>query len=288
METICLVTTSKGRLHHIEQTLPLMLALGADEVIVVDYGCPDGTSEWVEANHPEARVLRITDDSSFNASRARNLGAATSHCDWLVFIDADVKAAPGWVAWMRKNLQAGNFYRATRIGDARVPETFGTWICARSDFERIGGYDEVFRGWGGEDHDCYRRLDAIGVVENDYPGWMVTAIPHGDEERTGWGGMRSKAEQVTLTICYVDAKLEFARLTGQTGHLPIPLREKLMDYTQSKLKAWFEDGANKPLDIDYVLRRRDRWVPDPHQMATELRFTIRLAPQPAFVDLARR
>jgi glycosyltransferase involved in cell wall biosynthesis len=34
---------------------------------------------------------------------------------------------------------------------------------ARSDFERVNGFDERFRGWGGEDDDLGRRLKAAGV-----------------------------------------------------------------------------------------------------------------------------
>ena len=109
METIGFVTVSKGRLHHIRQTLPLMAAQQADKLIVVDYSCPDGTGDWVEANVPAAQVVRVTDDPGFSLTRARNIGARHAGTDWLVFADADIVTEAGWLAWMRDNLQGGRF-----------------------------------------------------------------------------------------------------------------------------------------------------------------------------------
>src|SRR6476661_4950454 len=125
VKRIAFVTTSKGRLHHIKETVPLMVAQGAAEVIVVDYSCPDKTGDWVEANFPSVKVVRVTDDPGFSVGRARNLGAAQSTADWMVFIDGDVKAAPGWHDWMQKHLSPGRFYRAAPVEGRRDPETWG-------------------------------------------------------------------------------------------------------------------------------------------------------------------
>jgi len=143
MQKISLVTVSKGRLHHIKQTLPLMVAQGADEVIVVDYGCPDKTGDWVEANFPDTQVVRVDDDPGFCTGRARNLGAQQASGDWFAFVDADIKTGPGWVSWMRDNVQPGHFYLAAQTPGKRDPDIFGTVVCARADFEAIGGYDEA-------------------------------------------------------------------------------------------------------------------------------------------------
>ena len=111
VKKIAFVTSSKGRLHHIRETLPLMVAQNPFEVIVVDYGCPDRTGDWVQANFPAAKVVRVDDDPAFCLPRARNLGARQASADWLVLIDGDVRAGEGWSAWMQQNLQPGNFYR---------------------------------------------------------------------------------------------------------------------------------------------------------------------------------
>ena len=93
MNTIALITTCKGRLHHLRETLPLMASQGADEIVVVDYGCPDGAGDWVEREFPGVRVVRVDDDPGFCLPRARNAGARASSARWLAFVDADVKLA---------------------------------------------------------------------------------------------------------------------------------------------------------------------------------------------------
>lgn len=76
---VSIITTCKGRLEHLRQTLPKMLAQQYSsrfEVIVVDYDCPDETYRWcVELKDRRligARVL--TDAENFNLSRANKRG----------------------------------------------------------------------------------------------------------------------------------------------------------------------------------------------------------------------
>lgn len=279
MKRIAFVTTSKGRLHHIKETVPLMVAQGVAEVIVVDYGCPDKTGDWVEANFPSVKVVRVTDDPVFCVARARNLGAEQSTSDWLVFIDGDVKAAPGWSDWMQRHLSPGRFYRAAPVAGQRDPETWGTVICMRMNFLAIGGYDEAYRGWGGEDTDLYDTFNSHGIIEDVYPAEFVSAIPHGDEQRVGWSGLQNQNQQMTLNLCYMAAKVQYAKLTGDRGALPLEARTRLMDTTRQALGKWFGAGAKSTLSINYVLRRSPPlWLPRPFAMRTELVFKIRVGP----------
>jgi hypothetical protein len=75
MTAVAFITTSKGWLHHIRQTLPLIVAQSPAEIVVVDYACPEQTGDWVEARYGSVKVLRVSDDPGFCVSRARNIGA---------------------------------------------------------------------------------------------------------------------------------------------------------------------------------------------------------------------
>src|SRR5690554_1761579 len=168
MPTIAFVTTCKNRLDYLQRTLPQWMAEEPDEIIVVDYGCPQGAGDWVEANWPRVKVVRVDDDPGFCVARARNQGAAVAQAEWICFIDADVKVRPGWLEWMRANLREDGFYRAAPVDGVRTQETWGTVIVPRDAWRSVEGFDECFVGWGGEDADLYDRLVLAGYAERDY------------------------------------------------------------------------------------------------------------------------
>ncbi len=58
------------------------------EVIVVDNGSADGTSEFVRDKYPE--VLLIRNKDNLGASRARNQGIAAAQGSWILALDCDV------------------------------------------------------------------------------------------------------------------------------------------------------------------------------------------------------
>lgn len=239
MIKIAFVTTCKGRLHHLQETLPRLRAAGADEVVVVDYGCPDGTGAWVRQHHPGVRLVTVDDDPGFCVSRARNLGAAATDADWICFIDADIRVMPEWLDWLRANLQSDTFYRAAKVQGVRQKETWGTFVCQKKAFQRIGGYDEAFRGWGGEDDDLYFRLTiAAAQAESEYPAHFVAAISHDDAERTKFHEVKNKQLQVQINRYYRKAK--YFLMESQGTEPPIAVRQQLMDQISAAVRRAFE------------------------------------------------
>jgi hypothetical protein len=130
---ISVVTTCKGRLEHLKVTLPHMMALADCEVIVVDYDCPDRASDWVRATYPEARVVRLSEQPIFNASRARNLGVAAANAPWLLMLDADVMVAPGLVDMLRPAMRRGVFF----LPDPRPSNLGGVLLATREDVDTM-------------------------------------------------------------------------------------------------------------------------------------------------------
>lgn len=168
------------------QTLPV----DRFEVIVVDDGSTDGTLEWlghqVGAGSSRPFKLTVLLQANQGAAAARNAGAAVAAGDALLFLDADIVAAPGLAA---SHLNFQETHQASlMIGRILPPRGAPAAYCIFSqsfdfgpeprsvrpgigvtgqmsvrvaDFERIGGFKT---GWPrAEDVDFSRRAVVHGL-----------------------------------------------------------------------------------------------------------------------------
>lgn len=248
---IAFITTCKGRLHHLKQSLPAMAAQHPDELIVVDYDSPDGAGDWVEAHFPQAKVVRTSQpDGGFNVSRARNLGAAAVTSEWLVFVDADILLAPSFAQALRPAVTRGHFYQPVPK-DTGAGGTYGTFACAAADFRAIGGYDEVFEGWGREDKDVYIRLQRAGIKKAFYAPGLVRGIAHDDSERHIHADMKDRWQNEAVNACYLEAKVRISVTRGGRGNLPLAERRNLMREIRRIVGEWYQAGARERLPVRF-------------------------------------
>jgi hypothetical protein len=81
------------------------------------------------------------------------------------------------------------------LGD--TDPTVGHWygamiqICPREAFDAVGGWDERFRGWGGEDHAAMRAMDTLYGLHMTLPGhvlhvWHPQIGPEGTKTQVHW------------------------------------------------------------------------------------------------------
>ncbi len=206
MPQLSCITTCKSRLEQLKQSLPGMMRIGG-EVIVVDFDCPQGTGHWVRANHPAVQVVKADERPHFNLSTARNLGAAAASGEWLVFVDADALIGPAFCNSIEPLLAEGWFL----LPKPRPAVLWGTLVVSRADFERVGGYDEAFEGWGSEDEDIIERLSAIGLRAGAFPGELLNGIEHGDDLRTQHHQIKDPRANNTINFLYRQAKRDLAR-----------------------------------------------------------------------------
>jgi len=240
------VTTCKGRLAHLRQTLPLMMALPLREVVVVDYDCPEGAGAWVAEAFPQAKLVSVTDRPHFNVSAARNLGAAAASAPWLLFVDADTCVTPGLWDAIARRLAPGVFI----VAQPRTAELCGTFVTARSDFDALEGFDEIFEGWGGEDTDFLERLEMLGRRRDFYDASLASSISHGHDLRMRHHRAADPHRTGLLNNLYRSAKNDLAR---QGVRLDAAGRQNL--YAQ--LRSAFEREAPAR---SYEVRFRQRLV----------------------------
>lgn len=217
MPGLSIITTCKGRLAHLRQTLPLMVAQGEDcEVVVVDYNCPDGTAAWVADHFPQVKLVQVRNEAAFHVARARNLGAQAAQAPWLMFADADILLSPGFAAQMRPLLAPGCYYRPAPV----TSDTWGSLLVSRAAFVAVGGYDEVLSDWGGEDDDLYHRLEAFAKCAlTSFPASMLAALTHDDAMRTRFFGESDRWLSQRINVFYLHIKYDLTLLAGgQTPH----------------------------------------------------------------------
>lgn len=207
---LSIITTCKGRLEHLRQSLPRMAAQAGTETIVVDYDCPDGTGDWVAQHFPQVRVVRVKGVEGFNASHARNIGARAATTPWLGFFDADILLADGFSARVVPALRDRHYYRASPV----TLQTWGSIICHRDDFFRVSGYDEAYTGWGGEDDDLLAMLALQGIMGFGFSAELLSEVSHGDEQRTRFSQVKNRWLQSRINQLYLNAKLDLIRLRG--------------------------------------------------------------------------
>lgn len=219
--SIALITTCKGRLPHLMQSLPAMAAQPGTETIVVDYDCPDGSGNWVAANFPAVRVVRAAGQPVFNVARARNLGAAAASAPWLCFVDADTLLHPGFAAAVRAAADPGVYCQC--VHGRR--ELAGSVVLPRAAFAQLEGYDEVIEGWGGEDRDLYHRLERLGLRRLDLPAHLLDTIRHGVELRTRFQRIRNPTTAWLINRMYLEVKHGMLALTG--AEPPTEIRRRI-------------------------------------------------------------
>jgi GT2 family glycosyltransferase len=253
-----------GRLAALRQTLGPMLDQPGRSCVVVDYSCPDGAGDWVEAHHPAARVVRVPGQARFNASAARNIGARHADAPWIGFVDSDVVLDPEFTAVLQPMLAPGGFYRAW--SDDRG--LGGTFVCSRTDFERVGGYDEMYRCWGEEDNDLYDALQFAGLEPRAMPASLIRHLAHGDAERTRFYPVADRLLGHAINRVYRIVKWDTARTRREL--LTLEMRRALYDKIAEVVTASIQYG--RPGDL--AVHLPDGIVPGGWSLARQLTYRL--------------
>lgn len=209
--SVVVVSHNEGADLH-RTVLGLDAALPADaEIIVVDDTSTDGSTESLPVER--ARVIRP--ETRLGISAARNLGAAHSRGQVIVFSDAHVDVSPGFIEPLQAVLERPGIGAAGPVVSQRdepavkgygfrwrdaalniewlsrqgtepypVPMLVGCFMAVRRDvFESLGGFDTGMIVYGHEDAEFSMRLwlhgyDCLLVPEVDVVHLFRTAHPY--------------------------------------------------------------------------------------------------------------
>ncbi|MGE3713976.1 MAG: glycosyltransferase family A protein [Alphaproteobacteria bacterium] len=202
---ISFCTTCKGRLHHLQQTLPQNLANTADydnvEFVILNYDSPDNLDSWIREHYADEiasgriRYARVDDKPHFHMAHAKNLSHRLATGDILCNLDADNIIAPNSARWMaeqfaqKPDIVIRNMWepihRRLLQGHLNDKGFGGRIAITRDNFNRLHGYDENMPGWEGDDDNLIARAQHTGLqlikVPNHLKGCIIA---HSDETRT--------------------------------------------------------------------------------------------------------
>jgi glycosyltransferase involved in cell wall biosynthesis len=254
MCTVSLITTCKGRLSHLKLSLPQFVRAGAQEVIVVDYDCPDRCGEYVRANFRSAKVVTHTAKPYFSAAEARNSGAAVAQGEYLFFADADLIVGddfledvrglhPKWDPLMLFKMPGD------RYDDARLT---GSCLIASNIFRQVGGYDEAIEGFGHEDTDLYRAVERLNctIFDLDATG-IMTSLTHPDTMRTKYHLVNNRRYSMLLNEFYCDFKQQTIKHMPKKW-LDLNFRKELRQHIDNELRLAIGDRKLQ-FDFNYLV-----------------------------------
>lgn len=216
--------TCKGRLSHLQQTLPANVAAFAGEpdveFVVLDYDCPERTAEWVRTQFPaevesgRIRLARHEPAPRFRVEHAKNMAARLATGEVVCCVDADNFLADGLTAWLRRVFTADpnafvmsrpvTFLASlaqklrARMSGTPLPirEMTGLIAMSRANFLQIGGYNEAFVG-GFEDIDLGVGASRLGLTAMMWPPELWSrVITHEDDLRLQFAPDRTR--EITL------------------------------------------------------------------------------------------
>jgi hypothetical protein len=194
---IVFVTTCKGRAQHVVETLPRNLAdntLPDTRFVVLNYNSPDHLVNHLMFNYQKdlasGRLVLYNFPASgaFHMAHAKNMAARCGMlegADILVTLDADNFTGPDFDRFVTdafvepRVFLCPNFPHIKSAPDRPQRGYAGRLAIRAQDFLKIGGYNEKYDTWGGEDMDLIYRLERLGgITRRHIDRRYLIAIPH--------------------------------------------------------------------------------------------------------------
>ena len=175
---------------------------GQHELLIADDGSRPEHVQALREKLPEfsCRVRHLWHpDVGFTAARARNLCAARTDADYLVFMDGDCVPVPRFAAHHEQLARPGQFVIGSRV---LLSESFTRRVLTGTDLSSIGAADWLRLRISGDANKSTHLLDGLGPISRvrkrfrwrgirscNFAVWRhdCEAVNGFDESFTGWG-----------------------------------------------------------------------------------------------------
>jgi len=146
------------------------------DVIIVDFGSSEENLKWERSlvNKSVALIEVTRDTTTFNKSRALNIGFKAAHTKYVLSTDIDCIFASNFIEETVKALetpktvvlcQKVDLDKDGKEGKLHEPSASGSCIAIdKAWINKVHGYDEFYTFWGREDTDLVDRAIQDGYI----------------------------------------------------------------------------------------------------------------------------
>ena len=262
---ISVVIPSYNRKHTLERALQSVFdqTSRADEVILVDDGSTDGSSEMVRQQFPAVIVLT---QPNLGVSAARNHGIARARCEWIALLDSDDSWLAQKIAQVRQAHELQPDFvlyhsdeiwirRGVRVNPMQKHRKSGGWIfeqclplCAispsaavirKSTLDSLGGFDEDLPAC--EDYDLWLRLCHQFPVHHIAQALVTRYAGHDDQlsqQHPAMDRFRIRALHRLLTTQNLSTEFHQAAAAMLSSKLDILLNGAIKHQNQSLVEEF--------------------------------------------------
>lgn len=254
--------TSLGRNDQVMRTLPVNIADNAIdrvdvEFVLVDFNTDDALQQFVLDRFPAElkcgylRYYRTDALPHWHASVAKNTAHARARGRIVVNLDGDNYTGPRGGRYIMRQFDRFDGLHQFRRANRGDSGTYGRIACYRTDFTRIGGYNEDLLPMSVQDWDLIRRLQSIGVfVQRDDTETFCQAITNTKRESLAncSPSLRALGYNKMKRECMMVANKRFERRGGFLANdnrrigVPLASMRHYSPETQSMVPAEADSG----------------------------------------------
>lgn len=230
------------------------------ELIIVDDGSTDFTSELVSSHLSDSRISYFNQENS-GVSAARNFGVKMSKSEWLVFLDSDDTLTSDALDCFAKatvhgcHLIVGGINVISNSGSlerlprkvknlAKIP---GAFCLKKAIFDGLNGYDEDLKF--GENTELFHR---VRLINNDEFALDIITVNYHKHEQ---GGSRNLVNMTNSNIRILEKhKNTLSKNMKHVYHQIIGVNQmRFRNYKEARANLW-KAYLFKPYNISTLFR----------------------------------
>jgi len=184
-----------NRLHHLKTTLMQNFLNNVNypavELLLLNYNSGDDLEEWAYANFGDYmdtgifNYYKTLEPQVFSHSHSKNLAFRLADGDIVCNINADNYIGPGFASYINEAFHANDNVFLAPDHQANINGGASGIVCVKkSDFYKVGGFDERMKVYGWEDVDFTNRLQHAGLEKKLISdGSLIGAFSHSEDEK---------------------------------------------------------------------------------------------------------